>query len=221
MPPAAQEAILDYIREEVAYNQNLELEPGEFWEKMFVHNLMPDPIPEPVLTSAFIETNVKTERDLDSSVVWKVRHSLQSAVDSFREEKFSLDLDSLAHTFREVRNDIAQFGVGEDDGEIVGLDDVFTELKDNWLDLSLYHPVMVVEGSLWVLANGQVSSTPWCRLQGVNQFRSRDWWFDVVDSRSCPDYFRDLTKHYAEAITSHGGQLLDPKSKRADILSSL
>jgi hypothetical protein len=191
----AQKEIFDYIGNTLSSGQD-----------EFAHNLLPEPFFEQVLASAFRETNVGKEREVDASVLWNAGQALQSAVNSFRDAEFERDLEGMMNLLADANS----LGPEDDHNGIEGLPRLIPledELSERWNEFSVYHPVVVIESPMWSLVDEQPTQIPWCRLQVVNQFNHRVWWFDVVNASFCSDYFRELTKHYAMAISSRGGQL--------------
>jgi len=162
-----------------------------------VFKLILSPPNLPMRASAFRETNTATDKELDTSVLWRAGLALSSAISSFKERDLSFALDSVRAG--------AKWQVEHRDGtaieEVLSRYTVATEM------INLYHPIVVIDSALWAIKDSKLERIKWCRLEQRTLNGKEDWWCDVVQSDSFQEYVVVLTKHYKE-------QLLDEKAKR-------
>ncbi len=155
-------------------------------EMVTVSNLIVDPLPAPFVASAFRETNVGREKDLDVSVLWKAMQAVSGAVTaarvSYLEDRFD-DLEGAIEYARWYGEDVSKA--------------VVEELSDAVRRLELYHPIIVVDAKLWAADNGELTELPWCRFHQLSQDIWPPKWCDIVQMSASVDYLRELTKHYA------------------------
>lgn len=142
--------------------------------------------PAKVYASAFRETNIGGEKDLDSSVLWKAMQSLSSAVANLKEQYLNFCLDGWLISEIEMapalKLDQTAAAV-----EILDLLVRFTKL---------YHPIVVIDAPLWMVKNGNVQNIEWCRFEQLDTKGESEWWFDVVHSLHFEAFAQELTRHY-------------------------
>lgn len=143
-------------------------------------------------SSAFRETNVGTEKDVDASVLWRALLTLDSAVAAEKIDTIRAQVDQIARKasaaslLQESMTDAAE----EDILDCVGF-------------VAVYHPIVVVESRLWMSVGGELKEIQNCRF-----FRrdgdQPDRWYDVVTLSSFPAFVSELTSHYDAQLRKRG-----------------
>jgi len=158
------------------------------------YRLLVDPLPAPVRSTAFRETNIGSEKDLETSVLWKATQSLNSAVQSDQNER-------LNNAFQDIRDD-TQLAVRLRKNVYKVVSESITSKSNS---ISLYHPVIVTESKLWYLGGKVLVPIQWCRFCQVG-IGSIDRWFDVVSIAHAKSYFHKLTHHYRSQMMRAGAK---------------
>jgi hypothetical protein len=141
--------------------------------------------------ASFKETSIGNEKELENSVLWRAVMTLRSAVESLRRERLADRIDD--------------FNLGIEMDQIDQVDPMIGA-REQLLRLvffhELYHPVVVIESSLWLVTAKGLKSVPWCRLELRDASQHADWWVDVVNAATAQEYFRLLSKHYSAQFRS-------------------
>lgn len=146
-----------------------------------------DPPPAEVYASAFRETNIGGEKDLESSVLWRASLSLASAVSSLKQQSLNHLRESLTEEF-ELAPLVKLDPIGQ----------VIEQLEVHLSTLSLFHPIVVIDAPLWLVKRGELSDIKWCRFQQLDTYGRSEWWFDAVHSEHFQQYAKELTQYYEE-----------------------
>lgn len=135
--------------------------------------------------SAFRETNIGTEKDLDNSVLWRATQAVFSAISSTRES-------FLSHRFGEIADSIAYARHSKLD---VAVSMVETDIDMGAEHVQVIHPVVVVDARMWASNGETLTEIDSCRFIR----RSREYeasWCDVVTTANAEGYFKALTGYY-------------------------
>jgi hypothetical protein len=162
--------------------------PKETMRAAKLHTKAP---PAAFTASAFRETNIGGERDIDSSVIWKASQALQAAVSSFKKTNRDGDFDAIRHAVDFVR----------DIKSLAPVETIAREIGRRSALIDLYHPILIVESSLWRLKAASLISLPWCRFVHASLPGATDWWIDVVSADHMTEYFDSLTRYYRSALS--------------------
>lgn len=149
-------------------------------------SLFPQAPPAQTVATAFRETNIDKEKDLEASVLWRAMSALRSATDaltgmvrSWHADTFDLT-STYAHSSR----------------------DAFESDFDACCDSSLrfvdfFHPVVLLDSHLWLSREtpSPLSVTS-CRFFQLDPFGSVDWWCDIVHSSAFETFAKQTTKFY-------------------------
>ena len=154
-------------------------------QEMTVSKLVVSPPKAPVYATAFRETNVGKEKELDQSVLWRAIQALTSAVESSRERRDALFLDALK----------GQINVALEDDEDPA-PAIERELARAVRYVTIFHPVVVVDARLWVSRGDRLEEIDHGRFTVDERDRFPRRWFDIVTRRSFPDWITSLTEHY-------------------------
>jgi hypothetical protein len=158
------------------------------WEHAGV-DLAPAPVVPPASVSAFRETNIGIDKELDSSVLWRSVQALASAIASFHEAETVERADEIAFEIQidliEGRSPFAR--VQQELRTLLG----FTEY---------YHPIVITNSQLWLADRGTIDPLGWCRLHLRDKSQMTTGWFDVVHSAALAEYVAELTSAYAAQL---------------------
>jgi hypothetical protein len=158
-------------------------------DEMLVHDRVVDPPGASLFATAFRETNIGSEKELDASVLWKAVQGLNSVIDSKRalsESHFLIDL-----------------GVVIDVALLDGLDLASTverEFARRLRSVTLFHPAVVVDARLWVSRGCELEETECVRFVMQNPEKWPPRWFDVVTRASFARWLDQLTTHYGSHL---------------------
>jgi hypothetical protein len=142
-----------------------------------------------VHATAFRETNVGAEKDLDNSVLWKSIQGLESILESER-RRFIEGLQSDLKVTIEV---------AELDGRDVK-QAIQDELGRRVKHVTLFHPIVVLDAHLWVGNASDLKEVDRVRLVvNTTDVLSRRW-FDVVTRQGFSKWLDELAGHYGELL---------------------
>lgn len=154
------------------------------------------PHPAKVYVSAFRETNIGGEKDLESSVLWKAAQSLSSTIVGLKEQYLRFSLDGWLIPEIEMAPILKLNPV-----------DAAIEILDMLVRFThLYHPIVVIDALLWSVEKGNLKNIEWCRFEQLDTNGSSEWWFDVVHSTHFEKYAQELTQHYQKAFKKRRAQ---------------
>jgi len=166
--------------------------PGEDVARVSPYLLKPPKLP---LVSAFRETNVASEKDLDASVFWRAVQALQSCVLSVSTDTKHryLELTQLAHETA-VADRVDELGA------------VLNEAKDCACQVDILHPFVVTDAKLWVLDDGELREIPSARFVRRELNSHSGFWCDVVTREHLANYVDSLSLHYQSALSAAGAK---------------
>jgi hypothetical protein len=148
-----------------------------------------------VQASAFRETNIASEKQLDNSVLWRATQSLRSAVKSFMDNSYEVDMEYVFFTAE-----------GSGTSKQRSIKEIIYWFTDRVNQIDIWHPIVVLDCLLWAVKNDAIEPVDWFRLDLINLGRYRDWWCDVVTRSSFDSYIRNLTEYYARNLKSAGAK---------------
>ncbi len=155
-------------------------------------------LPPKFHASAFRETNIGSDKELEASVLWKAGLTLSSVVESFNEEFLFGVMDDI-----KLASDMTLlYG----DGNVVPA--IIDELNLRGDLINLYHPIVVIDCALWSVKDSKPKPIQWCRLKQSNLDDFSDWWFDVVSYDYFDQYITELTSFYNSQLMGLGAKLL-------------
>jgi hypothetical protein len=163
--------------------------------EMIVRDLVLNPPPAPFAASAFRETNIGGQKDLNASVLWKAAQTLSSFVNYA-----STDYMAGSFSFIEFVTDYARLR------SLDVVDTVLDELARMVQRVRLFHAVIVVDATLWALKNGDLEEIPWCRFHRLDKDGLVSTWYDVVQSKVLNDYLHLTTEHYDKGMEEVGAK---------------
>jgi hypothetical protein len=141
------------------------------------------PMPVEHCYSAFREANLKAEKELDNSVLWRAVSALRSAIASERLasiEAVVSDLRIDMEVARRHKKPISTYTFG-------------VESRGSAIDL--YIPVVVIGSRLWSAAGASPEELKWFRLVEKTLSGDSTRWTDVVNERYFGDYLARLGDH--------------------------
>jgi hypothetical protein len=169
-------------------------------EAIIPYDLAIKPFPDFLKASAFRETNIGGEKELDNSVLWKASQSLRSAVKSIKYDNihnFHQDLGFVIEWALQTKQDPVNLAIEEAVGRASQLD--------------LFHPIIVVDANLWSVDGLVLQSIESCRFLQVDHRGSIDWWADIVSLSNFPTYIENLTKYYRSSFRKVKAKISLPK----------
>lgn len=143
------------------------------------------PYPDVQCFSAFRETNIGADKDLDNSVLWRAFTALRSAVDSKKKQL-------IEHLISDLSLDIEVAQRDNDDP----IDAGFFTIERRSSHIKFFHPIVVIDSMLWSVVDGQPIELPWFRFVQINSDGHVEWWCDVVNSSSFGKLSDSMTKYY-------------------------
>lgn len=159
----------------------------------FVSRLLIGPPEAKFYCSAFRETNIGGEKDLDSSVLWRVSQSLSSAVASLKSAHEEGFLEGLMFEIEMAR-------AAKRDPVSAALDHFYVFVQM----LALYHPIVVIDAPLWIADLGKLESIEWCRFEQLGAYGWPDWWLDIVHAPYFSQYADEITEYYLRQFKRAG-----------------
>jgi hypothetical protein len=157
--------------------------------------LIIDPFRCDVMATTFRETNVGSEKELETSVVWKAVQALSSLVDSLKRAVVTARFEDVEIGVTSARRQ------GEDGSEILN------DLLESVRYLSRYHPIVVIEAPLWLVGEqGQLAQISACPFEQVQAGGGFSRWVDIVHRPHFDEFFSKLTAYYERAFKKAGAR---------------
>lgn len=149
-----------------------------------IYRMLVRPFPLASFT-AWRETNLGKDKDLDSSVFWRAVQALDSCVQSLQQDWLDTFLSDLsgAATLVELYNWDKQFAIE-------------SNLKRRSGMGAIYHPIVVTDAQLWLADEGRLREVPYARYVRSGTRFGASKWFDVVSRSSIESYVAGLTQHF-------------------------
>lgn len=151
--------------------------------RMRTSTLRIKPPPAENCFSAFRETNGKTEKDLDNSVLWRATSAVRSAVMSAQRELIDglmLDLGmSLEISLR--MEELPEEAVGT--------------IERHSHTINIYLPVVVIQSRIWSVLPQGPHEIKWARLIQYGTYGDSQDWVDVVNMDNVEEYFSGLNEY--------------------------
>jgi hypothetical protein len=169
-------------------------------EIMRLSDISISPQPSLFQTSAFRETNVAKEKDLDASVLWRGSQALRSAIHSFQKESLSADMSwILGETkFEEKKREET-------------IDKILRWCSQQINFFNIWHPILVIDSMLWVVEKLKIERVPWFHLDLVHGNGTHQWWCDFVTRDSFKAYIHQLNSYYEEKLIKVGARFFELK----------
>ncbi|HEX8692462.1 MAG TPA: hypothetical protein VF746_08595 [Longimicrobium sp.] len=159
------------------------------------------------VATTFRETNTKTDKEMDSSVIWKALSSLNSAISALTTMEIA-DAVKFSAIFLKL-----QVSSGTDSATAVkGALDLGVSER------SVYHPILVVEAPIWTLEHDQLVPAEHVRLVQQRAARGAIGWIDIVAATYAETFLRNVTTHYRRLLKKAGAFPLR-KGQRVTMLS--
>ncbi len=152
-----------------------------------------DPPPAPATASAFRETNIGGEKELENSVLWRAVRELRGVAVAIRRSSLAWHRGWIAGSVE------AAISSGR-----APLDDYNDWVKRQLRVVDVVHPIVVLDAQLWLVGTNGVREVPWCRLLQLNTRGSTQSWCDVVNRRNFSSYAAAATLHYARFFRRRG-----------------
>lgn len=149
-----------------------------------IKGLQISPMQCPFHSSAFRETNVKGDKDLDSSVLWRANRQLLSAVSSLKVKSRDCDLGWI-------------FDGHEYEKDVKKSEEMMLEMFDGRSNMvDIWHPIVVLDAAIWRMCKNQLRRCEWFRFGEIEVSADDSWWCDVVEKAAYKKYLFNLTKSY-------------------------
>ena len=148
------------------------------------HKVIIPPFAARYRSTAFRETNIGVEKDLESSVLWKTLQTLDSVLDGSERDALAFQLSMIEGSLQFAQSTTSD------------LTNLVREAVLREMDtVHVFHPVIVIQAKLWFYQNSKLQPIDWCRFSRVPQFGDPDW-CDIVSSTAAKSYFTKLTRYY-------------------------
>jgi hypothetical protein len=148
------------------------------------------PISAPFRAVSFRETDTRTDRTGKKAVLWGSIMAVKSAIESQHTSSLEWHLENLDWAVRRVVRDREELGI-----DLNGSLDV--DFLASIRNLNVFHPVLVIDSSLWKAESGDLKAIDWCRLK-ISTLSGKAWWCDVVHGPKFTGYATAVTKHYSD-----------------------
>ena len=156
--------------------------------KMRTSTLRIEPPPVEHCFSAFRETNGKSEKDLDNSVLWRAVLALRSAVASSKAER----IDGLACDFN-VDLEVAR-------RQKLPFKSALGTIDIHARSIYLYLPIVIIQSRIWSAHSTNPEELRWARLIQNGTFGDTQDWVDVVNFSYLEEYLRTQSNHFEYAF---------------------
>ncbi len=144
-----------------------------------------EPPPVQVMFTAWRETNIGGEKELDASVFWRAILSLDSCVESLQEMR----LDSLLDDLQTDATSYEQYSGDK-------LDSLHETIQRYAKFLWLFHPIVVTDAQIWASRDGELHQIKVARYVRSDGVVSVNRWFDLVSREYFDKYVADTTAYY-------------------------
>lgn len=152
---------------------------------VLIHNLRAKAPPAPFYASAYRETNVGNEKELENSVLWRAGQALNSVVRSYK-----------THIFGHEMGDMTAFTAEAIKAGDSPMDEALKWITGFLRDYYMFHPILVIDSPMWAVKGKEFEPLQWCRFIQTELGGTYEWWFDVVHSASLETYMSELAQHY-------------------------
>lgn len=146
----------------------------------------------PVLEkTAFRETTIGKDRELDNSVLWKSVLALGNG----KLARLGLVEEAAEQQLVPLRRYAHQDGMDKN------INTVIEAFEQEVGDASLIYPIVVVRAGLYLYRNGEVTPVDHVRLRVAGD-RFQEFWLDVIQYDKFPECMNGILKHYEEKFPS-------------------
>ncbi|WP_447731521.1 hypothetical protein [Aeromonas veronii] len=146
------------------------------------------PMPADECYSAFRETDTNKEKDLDNSVLWRAISTLNSAINSAKNESINKLLSNFTLELEMCRRKKADLTLS------LGAVESHSRIID------FYIPLVLIESRLWSALNHDPEEIPWFRFVQNNTYGASGNWTDVINLKYLDTYLSDLAKYLEETL---------------------
>jgi hypothetical protein len=147
------------------------------------------------IATTFQEVRPKSDRERETSVLWKAIRSLFSAVEALTD-----DLTDQLH--RRITDDVVVFlDLGEDP-----MPEAIRGIYVATRSTHLVHPIVVTGSQLYRLANGVPTRVNHFRFIEVAASGGILRWCDVLSASASPEYLKSLTHFYVRGFRQKRGR---------------
>jgi hypothetical protein len=188
---------LNHVPEEVMPDLIARFEAQAFPDDCaLLADLFTEPPHAGVTATAFRETNVEKEKDLESSVLWRAMSALRSATSSLGEgvRSWHADIFKLSspkpYSWTNLQ---AEF-------------DLACQESVRYVDT--FHPIILIDSHLWLSREGrQPRRITTCRFYQLSAIGGVEWWCDIVHSSVFEQFARELSGFYARFFRQQGARM--------------
>jgi hypothetical protein len=138
--------------------------------------------------SAFRETNGKTDKELDNSVLWRATMALRSAVVSAKVERVDGLAIDMATDLEVARRRKLPFK------------SAMGTINRHACMINFYLPIVVMESRIWSTQSAEPEELKWVRLIQFGTFGNMQDWVDVVNLNHFEEYLQTQTEYFGRAF---------------------
>lgn len=176
----ANDEILDFIHhvERVAFPRHT--------MRTSVLRVKPPPIKD--CFSAFRETNGKTDKELDNSVLWRATTALRSAVTSAKAKQIdglAIDMGTDLEVARRLK---------------LPFQSAMGAIERHACTINFYLPIVVIQSRIWSTQVAEPEELKWVRLMQFGTFGDTQDWVDVVNLNHFEEYLQTQTEYFGRAF---------------------
>ena len=169
-----------------------------------VSKLMISPFKGLPSATTFKETSIKSEKDIDNSVLWRACQALNSVMTACK--------NSLRADIQDDLEFAARFGKLNK----TFIKD-FTEAYIRKVSvIQIFHPVVVVDAKLWMVRADELEQVPTCRFIQRSASDEEVTWYDVVSRVEFDSYAKTMSKYYEQEFAAIG---CDPEPDFDDVMN--
>lgn len=138
--------------------------------------------------SAFRETNGKSDKDLDNSVLWRAASALRSAVESAKAARMDGLAIDLSTDLEVARRQGQPFQYAMD------------TIDRHACAIHLYLPIVVIQSRIWSTQLAEPEELRWVRLVQFGTFGDAQGWVDVINFNHVEEYLRTQSEYFERAF---------------------
>lgn len=153
-------------------------------DKMRTSVLRLRPPPVEHCFSAFRETNGKSDKELDNSVLWRAVSALRSAVTSAQVEQIDSLVTDLGTDLEVARR--LQLPFKSATGTI----------ESHACRINIYLPIVVIQSRIWSARTADPEELRWVRLIQFGTYGNTQHWVDVVNFNYLEDYLNMQSQYF-------------------------
>jgi hypothetical protein len=166
-------------------------------ERALPYSMMPDAPRTPLTVTAFRETNLDKEKELEASVFWRAITALRSATRSLAASAMERHAESFEMAASQTPFSWASF-----------LSDFDHACRESLRRVSIFHPVVLVDSPMWILRNGRLRRISLCRFQQLGPTGTTEWWCDVVSTSEFERFANSVSTYYDRFFRRQGARAM-------------